>query len=192
VDVVPSFPLIMKLQLKRSIIRMPRAEDAPALAKHANNRNVWRNLRDFMPHPYTLADAEAYIERALAEERPTKFVIEAAGEAAGSIGLVLKQDIERIGAELGYWLAEPYWGRGILSEAVPAFTEWAVREFGLLRVEAIVFEWNPASARVLEKAGYVREGTLRRSAVKDGQVIDRWVYAYLADEGMQGTGFRVQ
>jgi RimJ/RimL family protein N-acetyltransferase len=180
VDVVPSFPLIMKLQLKLSTIRTPRPEDAPALAKHANNRNVWRNLRDFMPHPYELADAEAFIERALAEERPTKFVIEVEGEAAGSVGLVLRQDIERIGAELGYWLAEPYWGQGILSEAVPAFTEWAVREFGLLRVEAIVFEWNPASARVLEKAGYVREGTLRRSAVKDGQVIDRWVYAYLA------------
>jgi [ribosomal protein S5]-alanine N-acetyltransferase len=178
-DVVASLPLIMKLELKRSIIRTPRVEDAPALAKHANNRNVWRNLRDLMPHPYSLADAEQFIARCLAEERPTKFVIEVAGEAAGSMGLVLKQDIERIGAELGYWLAEPYWGRGILSEAVPAFTEWAVKEYGLMRVEAIVFEWNGASARVLEKAGYVREGTLRRSAVKDGQVIDRWVYGYV-------------
>jgi RimJ/RimL family protein N-acetyltransferase len=180
------FLLIMKLQLKRSIIRTPRAEDAPALAKYANNRKVWRNLRDFMPHPYSLADAEAFIERALADERPTMFVIQVAGEAAGSMGLVLKQDIERIGAELGYWLAEPYWGQGILSEAVPAFTEWAMREFGLLRLEAIVFEWNPASARVLEKAGYVREGTLRRSAVKDGQVIDRWVYRYLAEAASEG------
>ena len=172
----------MHLQLNRCTIRPPRADDSPALAKHANNYQVWRNLRDFMPHPYSLADAEEYISRCMADQRPTKFVIEAEGEAAGSIGLVLKQDIERIGAELGYWLAEPYWGRGILSEAVPAFTEWAVREFELLRVEAIVFEWNPASARVLEKAGYVREGTLRRSAVKDGQVIDRWVYAYVVGE----------
>jgi ribosomal-protein-alanine N-acetyltransferase len=169
------------LQLSRSTIRPFRLDDAPSLAVHANNYKVWRNLRDLMPHPYTERDAVEFITRAAAEAPPTNFAIEVDGAAVGGIGLKLKDDIERIGAEIGYWLGEAYWGRGILSEAVPAFTRWAVREFQLTRVEAIVFEWNPASARVLEKSGYVREGTMRRSAIKDGRIIDRWIYAFTRD-----------
>jgi RimJ/RimL family protein N-acetyltransferase len=169
------------LPLARSTIRPFRLDDAPSLAVHANNRKVWRNLRDLMPHPYVERDAAEFISHTLAAPRPTSFAIEVDGAAVGGIGLKLRDDIERIGAELGYWLGEPFWGRGILSEAVPAFTRWALDEFDLVRLEAIVFQWNPASARVLEKSGYVREGTLRRSAIKDGQVIDRWLYAYLRD-----------
>jgi RimJ/RimL family protein N-acetyltransferase len=115
--------------------------------------------------------------------RPTSFVIEVDGAAVGVIGVRLREDIERINAELGYWLGEEFWGRGILSEAIPAFTDWAMKEFNLLRVEAMVFYWNPASARVLEKSGFVREATLRRSAIKDGEVIDRWLYAFLREDG---------
>lgn len=169
------------LKLTRSTIRPLCQKDAASLAKHANNRKVWRNLRDLMPHPYSIADAQWYIGHALERPRPTSFAIDVDGDAAGVIGLRLKEDIERTGAELGYWLGEPFWGRGIVSEAVPAFTRWAIHEFELARIEAIVFEWNPASARVLEKAGFVYEGTLRRSAVKDGQIISRLMYAYLAD-----------
>jgi RimJ/RimL family protein N-acetyltransferase len=173
----------MILKLKRLVIRLPTLEDAPSLAQHANNRRVWRNLRDLMPHPYSEADARAFIGLLLDDERPTRFVIDVGGAAIGAIGVQLKTDIERVGGELGYWLGEPYWGRGILSEAVPAFTAWALREFKLLRMEAIVFAGNLASARVLEKAGYVLEGTMRRSAIKDGQVIDRWMYAYVPGRG---------
>jgi RimJ/RimL family protein N-acetyltransferase len=169
------------LTLQRCTIRPFRMSDAPSLAAHANNRKVWRNLRDLMPHPYALSDAESFIGTVLADPRPAHFAIDVDGAAVGGIGLRLRQDIERIGAELGYWLGEPFWGRGILSEAVPAFTRWALAEFDLTRIEAIVFEWNPASARVLEKAGFVLEGTLRRSAIKEGQVIDRWIYAYVVD-----------
>jgi RimJ/RimL family protein N-acetyltransferase len=169
------------LVLERCKIRPFRADDAPSIATHANNRKVWRNLRDLMPHPYALADAESFISTVLADPRPTHFAIEVDGAAVGGIGLRLRDNIERVGAELGYWLGESFWGRGILSEAVPAFTRWAFAEFELIRIEAIVFEWNPASARVLEKAGFVREGTLRRSAIKDGQIIDRWMYAYVVE-----------
>jgi [ribosomal protein S5]-alanine N-acetyltransferase len=172
----------MMLKLSRSTIRPPRLEDANSLAAHANNRKIWRNLRDLMPHPYAETDAVGFIERTMAQPRPTSFIIDVDGAAVGAIGLKLKDDIERIGAELGYWLSEAYWGRGILSEAVPAFTQWALKEFQLTRLEAIVFEGNAASARVLEKAGYVLEGTMRRSAIKDGQVIDRWLYAYVAED----------
>jgi RimJ/RimL family protein N-acetyltransferase len=139
-----------------------------------------------MPHPYAESDALEFLARTAAEPRPTNFAVEVDGQAAGAIGVKLKDNIERIGAELGYWLGEAHWGRGIVSEAVPAFTQWAMREFQLKRVEAIVFEWNPASACVLEKAGYVREGTMRRSAVKDGQIIDRWLYAYVVEHAGVG------
>jgi RimJ/RimL family protein N-acetyltransferase len=169
------------LKLTRCTIRLPRLDDSKSIALHANNRKVWRNLRDLMPHPYAESDAVSFIDRTLVQERPTNFFIEVDGAAVGGIGLKLKDDIERVGAELGYWLGEPFWGRGILSEAVPAFTQWALKEFDLIRLEAIVFEWNRPSARILEKAGYVLEGTMRRSAVKDSQVIDRWIYAYIVE-----------
>jgi ribosomal-protein-alanine N-acetyltransferase len=169
------------LTLARSTVRPFRRDDAASIARYANNRNVWRNLRDLMPHPYAESDAHEFIGRALAAPRPTNFAIEVDGAAVGGIGLRLREDIERIGAEVGYWLGEPFWGCGILSEVVPAFTKWALAEFQLTRIEAWVFEWNPASARVLEKAGYVREGTLRRSAVKDGVIINRWLYAYVVE-----------
>ncbi len=169
------------LRLAHSTIRPFRVADAPSLALYANNRKVWRNLRDLMPHPYSLENAERFIGHALASAPMTNFAIACDGAAVGVIGLRLKADVERVGAELGYWLGEPFWGRGILSEAVPAFTAWALEEFKLARIEALVFAWNPASARVLEKAGYAREGTLRRSAVKEGQIIDRWLYALAVD-----------
>jgi RimJ/RimL family protein N-acetyltransferase len=173
----------MLLELSRCTIRPPRLEDAPSIARHANNRKVWRNLRDLLPHPYSEDDATTFIAMVLSQERPTSFIIEVGGAAVGVIGVRLRDDIQRINAELGYWLGEEYWGRGILSEAIPAFTRWAMKEFNLLRVEAMVFCWNPASARVLEKSGFVREATLRRSAIKDGDVIDRWLYAFLREDG---------
>lgn len=172
----------MLIQLNRSTIRPFRPSDAASLALHANNYKVWRNLRDLMPHPYALSDAEAFIEQALASPRPTSFAIEVDGAAAGAIGLRLYDNVERVGAELGYWLGEAYWGRGVISEALPAFTQWALKEFDLCRLHAVVYEWNPASARVLEKAGYQFEGTMRRSAIKDGQIIDRHLYAFVIDK----------
>jgi RimJ/RimL family protein N-acetyltransferase len=171
----------MKLKLNHSTTRPLRLDDAQSLVRHANNRQVWRNLRDLMPHPYGEADAYAFISHSLVAPQPTSFAIEVDGAAVGVVGVRMKEDIERNTAELGYWLGEAYWGRGILSEVVTAFTPWALKEFKLLRIEAVVFEWNPASARVLEKAGYTLEGVMRRSAVKDGVVIDRSLYAYVGD-----------
>ena len=95
----------------------------------------------------------------------------------GSIGLTLQEDVHRRSAEIGYWLGEPFWGRGIMSEAVPAFTAYAFATFDVCRLYATVFEWNPASARILEKAGYVLEGRLRKSVTKDGRIIDQFLFA---------------
>jgi len=110
---------------------------------------------------------------------PTSWAIEVDGLAVGAIGVTLKEGIYLKSAEFGYWLGEPYGGRGIMTEAVKAVSPYAMRRFGLIRLEAPVFEWNPASMRVLEKCGFVREGVLRASAVKDGQTIDRVLYALI-------------
>ena len=171
----------MDIRCTRGLLRPLVAADAPALARHANDREVWLNLRDRFPHPYALADAEAYIAIAAARTPQTSFGIVVDGEAAGNIGLMPGDDIERCTAELGYWLGRPYWGRGIVTEAVTAVTRYAFAELGLHRVFAVPFARNAASARVLEKAGWTREGLMRRSAVKDGVVLDQWLYATYDD-----------
>jgi len=173
---------VIDLDLERCRIRPWSAGDLEPLVRHADNRNVWINLRDRFPHPYTRADAEMWLRRC-AEQRPaTNFAIEVDGEAAGGIGLVLGVDVHRLTAEIGFWLGEDVWGRGIASEAVAAFSAEAFARFDLHRLHAGVFEWNAASMRVLEKCGYVREGRLRRSVVKDGRTIDQILYAILRSD----------
>jgi ribosomal-protein-alanine N-acetyltransferase len=164
-------------------LRPLRPDDAQSLAIHGNNHNVWRNLRDRFPHPLTLGDTQKYIATALAASPTTVFAIEVDGEAVGVIGLTMGEGERRHSAELGYWLGEPFWGQGIISTAVAATTEYAIKELGVSRIESYVFSWNPASARVLEKVGYTREGILRNSVIKDGVLLDRWLYAYLAGQG---------
>jgi RimJ/RimL family protein N-acetyltransferase len=163
-------------------VRSYRERDAESLATHANNRKVWLNLRDAFPHPYTLDDARAFIRAALACTPPTHFAIAVDGKAVGGIGFRLHEDVERVSAEIGYWLGEPFWGRGITTEALIEVTAHALRTHGLTRVFAVPYAWNPASCRVLEKAGYIREGVMRRSAIKDGRVIDQILYARVADD----------
>ncbi len=173
----------MRLELRACVVRSYRESDAESLARHADDRRVWINLRDAFPHPYRLEDGRAFIRDSLAQRPETRFAIEVGGAAVGGIGIVLHPDVERVSAEIGYWLGHAFWGRGIMSEAVRAFTAHVVREHALTRVFAVPFEWNAASFRVLEKAGYVLEGRLRRSAVKDGRVIDQLLYAHVVPEG---------
>lgn len=150
--------------------------------RHADNRKVWRNLRDMFPHPYTEAHAEAWLARVATVPAPEGiYAIEVEREAAGTIAIHRRDDVERLSAEVGYWLAEPYWGRGIVTAALRALTAAAFRETDLIRLFAPVFAWNPGSMRVLEKAGYRREAVLAKSAVKDGAVIDQVIYAVTRD-----------
>jgi ribosomal-protein-alanine N-acetyltransferase len=167
----------MEIELSKSTLRAWRSGDEESLVRHANNRAVWRNLRDLFPHPYTLADAAHWIEIANPTEKITNFAIVVDGSAVGAIGLVLKDDVFRRSAEIGYWLGEEYWGRGIVTEAVCAVTEYAFGTFDLCRVFAGVFEWNPGSMRVLEKAGYELECRMHKSVTKDGHTIDELIYA---------------
>lgn len=167
----------MELELPGCRIRSWRREDAPALARHADNRKIWRNVRDHFPSPYTVPDADLWIERVLGGKPETQFAIEVEGEAAGGVGVFLQEDVARRSAEIGYWLGESYWGRGIMTDVVRSFTAYVFDAYDLVRVYALVFEWNTASCRVLAKAGYELEGRLRRAVFKDGQVIDQFVYA---------------
>jgi RimJ/RimL family protein N-acetyltransferase len=173
----------VELPLTQGVIRSWRPEDVPSLVRHANNRRVWRNLRDRFPHPYTASDADDWIRHAARAAPQTHFAIAVDGEAVGGIGLDLQTDVFRRSAEIGIWLGEAYWGRGLGTEAVRAMTDFAFRTFDLCRVYAGVFEWNPASMRMLEKAGYSREGCLRKSVTKDGHTIDQMLYAIVRESG---------
>ncbi|HXM83077.1 MAG TPA: GNAT family N-acetyltransferase [Burkholderiales bacterium] len=153
--------------------------DKAALVRFANNRNVWRNLTHLFPHPYTDADADWWFSFLAKMPAPTHWAIEVDGLAVGGIGVHLREGIFAKSAAFGYWLGEPYWGRGIMTEAVRAVSPYAMRRFGLIRLESPVFEWNPASMRVLEKCGFIREAVLRSSALKDGKIIDQVIYALI-------------
>jgi RimJ/RimL family protein N-acetyltransferase len=170
----------VQLALERSVVRSWRPSDAEPLARHANNRKIWINLRDAFPHPYTIHDAREFIRAMRSRTPETTFAITVGDEPIGSIGFVLHRDVERVSAEIGYWLAEPYWGRGITAEALVAVTKFAIEHHGLTRIYAVPFAWNRPSCRVLEKAGYVLEARLRNSAVKDGKLTDQLQYAFIA------------
>jgi [ribosomal protein S5]-alanine N-acetyltransferase len=179
-------------------LRPWRRSDIPSLVRYANNRKIWLNLRDIFPHPYTQIEAERWITICESNQGPTtSFAIELQGEAIGGISFRLLDDVNCKTGVIGYWLGEPFWGRGIATAALKQTTAYAFQTTfvnahvadslarlrsappSVERLEATVFEWNPASARVLEKAGYVLEGRLRRSIFKDGRLADSLLYARL-------------
>ncbi len=167
----------MRLELTTCTVRPWAAADAESLARHANNRRVSIHLRDRFPFPYELEHARKFIDWLSTQERLTVWAIEVDGEAAGGIGFEQKTDVERISAEIGYWLGESCWNRGIVTEALQAVTAEVFGGPDVRRLFALPFADNPASVRVLEKAGYVLEGRLRQSAIKDGKVRDQLLYA---------------
>jgi RimJ/RimL family protein N-acetyltransferase len=169
----------MEISGSRCTLRPWRPADAEALVKHADNANIARNLRDRFPHPYTLRDAKAFIQSCATVRPHVSFAIVVDREAVGGIGISPGSDVERFSAEIGYWLAEPFWGRGITVEAVQLMSAYAFSTCRLLRLFALPFAENRRSTRVLEKAGYTREAILRSSAVKDGTVRDQALYALI-------------
>jgi RimJ/RimL family protein N-acetyltransferase len=154
--------------------------DVASLVAQANNRKIWINLRDRFPHPYTTRHGRTFLSMARKMTPETFFAIAVDGEAVGGIGLVLQHDVDRMSAEVGYWLGEPFWGRGIMTEALVAVTHYSIERYDLTRLFAVPFAYNTASCRVLEKAGYELEARLRRSAIKDGNIVDQFQYAFIA------------
>ena len=173
----------MELSLPTGVVREWQTSDVSSLTRHANDRRIWLNLRDRFPHPYSLADAETFIAMATQMSPMTFFAIAVEREAVGGIGYTLHEDVERISAEIGYWLGTAFWGRGIMTSALTALTRYAFDQHTYLRrIYAVPYARSSASMRVLEKAGYRLEGRMRQSAIKDGRVTDQLLYAILRDE----------
>jgi len=160
-------------------LRNWRKSDQKRLASLANNQHIANFLMDSFPHPYTEKDAEAWINMCLKETKNPLLVIERKGELIGAIGGHIKEDIHRYNAELGYWVAENYWGKGITSKVIESFCSYLFSDFKITRIYADVFSNNPASERVLVKNGFVKEGHLKKAAYKNGLFIDLLVYSKL-------------
>lgn len=160
-------------------LRPWRVDDAESLVKHANNRKIWRNMLERFPHPYTAEKADEWLGEPLHRAEPlTAFAIAVDGVAVGGTGFSIMDDVHRTTARAGYWIAEALWGRGIVTEAFSLLCDYIFATYAdVHRIEATVFEWNPASCRVLEKCGFTREARMRKNCIKDGEVIDVFLYA---------------
>ena len=158
--------------------------DASALAKLINNKKVQDNLRDGLPFPYGEEDAKVFLSAMLASDpdQNMAFAIEADGELIGSISATRCANIHFRTAELGYYLGEPYWGKGFATEAVRQICDYIYRNTDIIRIFAEPFAYNTASCRVLEKAGFQLEGLLRSNAVKNGRILDMKMYARIREK----------
>ncbi|MBB2182170.1 GNAT family N-acetyltransferase [Lachnospiraceae bacterium MD1] len=162
-------------------IRPWRMEDAPDLAAALNNKKILDNLRDGLPFPYTTKDAEEFISFMLQADKDQTYAyaITVDDKAIGSIGVFRKDNIHSRTAEMGYYIAEEYWGKGIGTTAVKLTCETIFQNTDILRIFAEPFAYNIASCRVLEKAGFLCEGILRQNAVKNGKVLDMKMYSLI-------------
>jgi len=157
-------------------------EDAIQLATLADNPKIWKNVRDYFPSPYTLPDAELFIGFCGREKPVCTFAVVADHAFCGVAGLIEGQDVNRISAEIGYWIGEPFWGKGIATKAIELLTEYGFNTLGYHRIYAAIFEYNTASMRVLVKNGYYPEGIFKESVIKNGVIYDDHRFAKLSDE----------
>lgn len=161
----------------KTLLRNLNLSDVPAIAAFANNIKIWNNVRDSFPYPYTENDAKMFIESVQNESPQTTFAIEYEREIAGVTGLIIQSDVYRLNAEVGYWLGEPFWGKGIAVEALKLITHYAFDKLKLARIYASVFEYNKPSMRVLEKAGFNLEGISKKAIIKNGTICDEFRYS---------------
>lgn len=163
-------------------LRTWRAADAASLAANADDITLWNNVRDFFPHPYSPDDAHAFIAQAAAKSRPEDFAVVIGGKAVGGVGFVPGTDVERFNAEIGYWLGASYRGRGVMTAAVERAAEWVFANTPIIRIFAAAYASNPASQRVLDKAGFRFVGTIRRAFFKNGTFVDGCYYELLKED----------
>ena len=160
----------MILSEKNITLRPLTEEDTKPMALLANNRNIWNNVRDLLPSPYTEKDAETFIHLVKEETAQTKFAIDYKKQFCGVIGLVPQQDVYKMTAEIGYWIGEPFWSKGIATVAVKLITDYGLHTLGFNRIHTGVFEYNIGSMRVLEKNGYGKDGIFKKSIFKNGKI----------------------
>ncbi|MFC2082178.1 GNAT family N-acetyltransferase [Bacteroidota bacterium] len=175
----------MKIDLGNFEIRSYRADDKLAMIKYADNEKVSINLLDSFPFPYNELEADMWLSYVTNQNPEFNFAISDKDELIGAIGLKEQYDVYRYSFELGYWLGEPHWGKGIMTKAIKAFTEYAFNNYKAIRLFAGVFEYNSASGRVLEKAGYKIDGRLRKAIVKKGKAYDQIIYSIISEENIK-------
>lgn len=162
-------------------LRRLKPSDKTQMAQLANNKKIWNHVRDYFPHPYTEKDAEVFIKAQSKDSSIVNFAIDYDGEFCGVIGLILQKDVYRKSAETGYWIGEPFWGKGIATKAVQLIVDHGFNELKLVRIYAGVFEYNMASMKVLEKNGFQKEGISKKAVYKNGKIWDEHKY-YLLNE----------
>jgi [ribosomal protein S5]-alanine N-acetyltransferase len=151
--------------------------DISVLAKLAHNKKIWDNLRDYMPYPYTEKDAIFFIDLIAKENPPMTFGIDYKNELCGVIGLIPQKDVYCKTAEIGYWLGEEYWGKGIATVALKLLTDYGLNTVGFVRLHTGVYEYNIASMKVLEKCGYTKDGIFKKAVFKNGVILDEHKYS---------------
>ncbi len=169
----------MELKGNGFVIRGWKKGDEASLQKNANNPNISGFLMDRFPAPYTMEDAQFWVNSLIEQDPLVNFAIAIDDKVVGGIGLELRQDVYRKTALIGYWLSEELWGNGMMTEAVKLITAYAFANLDIIRIQAGVLSKNPASMRVLEKAGYQKEGIFKNAIIKNGEVLDEHVYAIL-------------
>ncbi|MFA0834342.1 MAG: GNAT family N-acetyltransferase [Methanobacterium formicicum] len=167
----------MIIKCDKCFLREWKSSDVPSLVTNANNPSIAANMRDGFPYPYTPEHGEAWINMAGSDDPQHNFAITINNQAVGGIGLAPGNDIERISAELGYWLGENYWGNGITSSAIKGILEYGFNQLELERIFAKPFEHNTASRRVLERNNFIQEGILKRSVIKHNKIYNQALYA---------------
>ncbi|EAY30332.1 acetyltransferase [Microscilla marina ATCC 23134] len=170
------------LQSDEVILRVLTSSDVPDIARLMNNKNIWDNVRDYIPHPYTEQDGQAFVDATQTENPPLTFAITHQEALCGVIGLVRLVNEQRHVAELGYWLGEPYWGKNIMTKALKLTTDYAFQQLGIIRLQTIVFEYNTGSMRVLEKCGYTREAVCKKAIIKNENIWDAHTFALVQSD----------
>ncbi|HUH33328.1 MAG TPA: GNAT family protein [Daejeonella sp.] len=165
--------------LSTCTLRGFRHGDETSLQENANNIAVSRNLRDSFPNPFSLNDAFDWISLNRSSRSPLNLAITVNDQVVGGIGIVQQADIYRLNAEIGYWLGEAYWNKGIMTEAVKAMVNYSFANFKIIRIYAGVFDYNTASMRVLEKAGFQKEAVHRKAILKNGEIHDEHLFSIL-------------
>jgi RimJ/RimL family protein N-acetyltransferase len=173
------------IQREKYLLRPWHTDDAHSLVKHANNRKVAKNLRDGFPYPYTMQDAIKWLEMVGGNRDDMILAIEVKGEAAGGIGLHGLKDVYRYNAEIGYWLSESYWGKGIMSDAIGQMVKQAFSNGTWLRVFATVYEHNKRSMKVLEKNGFIMEAIHKKTVMKEGKLLDEHLFALRKEQWLE-------
>jgi len=176
----------MELKFDNYFLRTPEKSDIDSIVKYADNFNISKLLRDRFPYPYTRSDAISWLDYLANESSEIALAISNSTELIGVIGAIPGNDVNRFTAEIGYWLGEPFWNKGITTKAVKTFCNYLFTEYQFNHLTASIFEGNTGSVKVITKAGFNLEGVLRKNVFKDNRFLDQYIYGLLKEDFNNG------